>query len=441
MIQKMMASFFSILFFCSLVAGADSIRAGSSKMEITPSEPMDLYGYKARKESFTDILDRLYCRTVVFDDGTSQAAIVSYDLGTPPKGRWLENLHRRLETESGIDAVFLTATHSHAAPTMGKHDQPIPWNETVVEKTIKAVEQALENLQPVSFKSGVCEVDITYDRRKKNEDGSITMFWQNHDREFTHPVDQRVKILRIENDQHEPVATLVHFACHPVISSSRSLGVSGDVPGVVSRFVEKETGGECLFLQGACGEINPYLAGYLGDDVSRYPKLVEEGEKVGRAVVGAFDQCAPVEQEDWTIRWASPSVTFGLRHPIEDDRMDSMLRGFLSEEGYKSFLDSDRTFQAPLSVLMLGDKIAWCGFPGEFFDDFQVELDRRSPVEHTFFVGYCNGMYSYFPTIEAAAEGGYGASYGLIAEPGTGERMLDEVILELYRLTGKLSRP
>ena len=87
---------------------------------------------------------------------------------------------------------------------------------------------------------------------------------------------------------------------------------------------------------------------------------------------------------------------------------------------------------------MLGEEIAWAGFPGEFFDDFQVDLRRRSPVANTFFVGYCNGMYSYFPTIKAAAEGGYGASWGLLAEAGTGEQMVDKAVIGLYQLLGKI---
>ena len=74
----------------------------------------------------------------------------------------------------------------------------------------------------------------------------------------------------------------------------------------------------------------------------------------------------------------------------------------------------------------------------QFFDDFQIDLRRRSPVANTFFVGYCNGMYSYFPSIEAAAEGGYGASWGLLAEAGTGEQMVDKAIIGLYQLLGKL---
>jgi neutral ceramidase len=118
--------------------------------------------------------------------------------------------------------------------------------------------------------------------------------------------------------------------------------------------------------------------------------------------------------------------------------MKDLLQGFFSEDGLERFLNSDQILEADVSLLMLGKAIAWAGFPGEFFDDFQVDLRRRSPVANTFFVGYCNGMVSYFPTIAAAAEGGYGASWGLLAEAGTGERMVDKAVIGLYQMLGKL---
>ena len=63
---------------------------------------------------------------------------------------------------------------------------------------------------------------------------------------------------------------------------------------------------------------------------------------------------------------------------------------------------------------------------------------QRSPIPHTYFVGYCNGYNSYFPTIKAAAEGGYGADYGTLVEAGAGEHLVDRAIIALYQLDGKL---
>jgi len=427
-----------VLVFTLQVRAGSIIKVGVGKTEITPTEPMRLYGYASRTEPFIGIYDPLFCRSVVFDDGITQATIISLDSGTIPLGHWLQKIRTHLAEHYGIDHVFLAATHSHAAPRLGTHDKPIPWNEVIAGKIYKSVGQALTKMQTAHFSIGAGEIDITYDRRVVNDDGSVTMLWQNHERKPTKPVDQRINVLHIRNPDQEPIVTLVHYACHPVISGSKNKRVSAEIPGAICTYVNKAIEGECVFLQGACGEVNPYLAGYLQEDTSAYDAIFKEGEKVAREVVDIVHRATPVEQDDWTIHYQQKTVSFGLRHPVDDKRMKDLLHGFFSDEGLDSFLETDQRLQAEVSLLMLGKAIAWAGFPGEFFDDFQVDLRRRSPVANTFFVGYCNGMYSYFPTIEAAAEGGYGASYGLLAEAGTGEHMVDKAVIGLYQMLGKL---
>jgi neutral ceramidase len=437
--QQLRCSLFFVVLLSALQVRAEhTIKVGVGKTEITPTQPMRLYGYSSRTAPFIGIYDPLFCRSVVFDDDATQAVIVSLDSGTIPLGNWLQNIRVHLAEKYGIDHVFLTATHSHAAPHLGTHDKPIPWNKVIVEKIYRSVQLALTKMQAAQFKVGIGEIDITYDRRLVDEDGRVTMLWQNHERKPTKPVDQRIHVLHIQNKDQEPIATLVHYACHPVISGSKNNRVSAEIPGAICTYVNKVIGGECVFLQGACGDVNPYLAGFLQEDASACEAMLRESEKVAREVVDIVHRADPVEQNDWTIHYQQKTVSFGPRHPVSDKRMKDLLQGFFSEEGLERFLETDQRLQADVSLLMLGERIAWAGFPGEFFDDFQVDLRRRSPVANTFFVGYCNGMYSYFPTIEAAAEGGYGASWGLLAEAGTGERMVDKAVIGLYQLLGKL---
>ena len=54
-------------------------------------------------------------------------------------------------------------------------------------------------------------------------------------------------------------------------------------------------------------------------------------------------------------------------------------------------------------------------------------------------LGYCNGYHQYVPTIEASAEGGYGADR-LVSpvEVGAGERMTDTELIWLYEMAGRL---
>jgi len=54
------------------------------------------------------------------------------------------------------------------------------------------------------------------------------------------------------------------------------------------------------------------------------------------------------------------------------------------------------------------DDNALVSVSGELFCNPALRLKERTRVKQLFFFGYCNGYHQYFPTIEAAAEGGYG---------------------------------
>lgn len=414
------------------------IQVGIDKTDITPKKAMPLWGYSSRTDPFSGVYDPLYCRTLVFDDGKTKAAIVSLDLGRTPPGHWVNTIRTHAKETYGIDSLLLCATHTHAAPNLGPDHAPHPWIKTVVDNIYLSIEKAQRHMQPAVFKTGQGSVDITYDRRVINEDGSVMMLWDNRERKFTHPVDQRIKVLQINNTQSQPIATLVHYACHPVISGNKNMRVSAEIPGVICAYVREQVGGECLFLQGACGEINPYLAALLQQDANAYAQLVEEAQKAAKEVVRIVQQAEPADAKEYAIRYKDVPVSFGFRHAVTDERLTTMLRSYFSEAQWQGISQPGFRMKASVSLLMLGDTFAWAGFPGEFFDDFQAELADDSPVAHTFFVGYCNGYYAYFPTIQAAAQGGYGASWGLIAEAGAGERFVDKAIIGLYELLGKL---
>jgi hypothetical protein len=80
--------------------------------------------------------------------------------------------------------------------------------------------------------------------------------------------------------------------------------------------------------------------------------------------------------------------------------------------------------------------------PGEPFHHFQVDFRNRSNVEHSFLFGYCcNGPYDwprYLPDLLSAARGGYGASDTTVAEVGAGERLVNEGLIQLFTLQGRL---
>ena len=59
-------------------------------------------------------------------------------------------------------------------------------------------------------------------------------------------------------------------------------------------------------------------------------------------------------------------------------------------------------------------------------------------MNDTLFFGYCNGHHMYFPTIEAASEGGYGGDATVSpVQIGAGEQMMNQALINIYTMLGK----
>ncbi len=412
---------------------ASAIEVGVAKIDITPADPVKLWGYSSRQELSTGVLDPLFAKAIVFDDGRQQAVMVIMDAGRTFPEKNLTELKQKLQEKYGFSAVMIAATHTHAAPGYYPEHGNAMWKETTLAKIDDVVKKALSNKKPTVFKTATGLADLSYDRRVVNADGTVTMLWENFDRKFIREVDQKVRALFIEGADGNPIVTLVHYACHPVMTGSKNLKVSADFPAYMAEVVENEIGGMCMFVQGAPGNINPYLAAIVTrDTINGIQAMKEEGYSLGKCVVALHRQAKPLANDSLEIHYSTIRHECGPRYSLEDERIAGITRGL--------FLENTGTarFYPEISILTLGNEIAWVGFPGEFFDDFQVSLLERSPFEHTYFMGYCNGHYSYFPTIKAAAEGGYGAGYSTLTEAGTGEIMVDKAVVGLFELSGKL---
>lgn len=91
-----------------------------------------------------------------------------------------------------------------------------------------------------------------------------------------------------------------------------------------------------------------------------------------------------------------------------------------------------------LTVALVNCELGLVGASGEFFANHSVRLKERSRLPNTLFFGYCNDYQQYFPTIEGAAEGGYGADAAVAPAPiGAGEEMMNRALFHLYDMQGK----
>jgi hypothetical protein len=148
-----------------------------------------------------------------------------------------------------------------------------------------------------------------------------------------------------------------------------------------------------------------------------------QGEELGRDIADLFRAMGPYAvgkdgalEPEPSLTWRELRQTFGR---FEKPEQKQELR---------------------YGVLRVGRDLAFLALPGEPFVGLQLDLKARSPVAHTFMLGYTNGYAGYFPTRQANREGGYGASWGktMHIEPRAGEAMIDTALEALRTATACL---
>ncbi len=410
---------FSMIFLFLMQGGLTAgIEAGAAAVEITPPAGLKMAGYSARKELSKGVMDPLFVRSLVLRSGRRSIGFVVYDLINIFNRSINEELTAEIRATTGIDEVIFIAIHTHAGPVLKnaeKIDSLPEYAREICDRTVLAMNEAWESLEPVRLGVGYGTVDLNYNRIKELPDGRVKMIWENPDKEPLGPVEQTVCVVKMDNLKGQTRVLLVNYACHPVILGSDNLLYSPDYPGAMRREVQDSHPDKplCIFINGACGDLNPYFA----DENDRPAERVREvGRELAREVIEVAGSI--VTEQDTSainISWKKDYIPARVRWDLE------------------------QSLDVPLSLVLITPEIGFVGLPGEFFSSFQGMLREKSPLKHLIVAGYTNGNFKYFPTIQAAVLGGYGANdRATLVRPGTGEHMVIEALVGLNELLGRL---
>ncbi|MBI3851737.1 MAG: neutral/alkaline non-lysosomal ceramidase N-terminal domain-containing protein [Verrucomicrobia bacterium] len=432
-----------VIIMTAEISNAAEFKAAAARTDITPPLEYKLWGYSDRKSGATAVLDPLFARVLVLDDGSNRLALITLDLGRPFGPPFRETLLARVKRSAGVHQVFLMASHTHSGPVIDDsypEGKIPPWETEANDKIARAIEEASGRLVAARIGTGYGQTSIGHNRRYVQADGSVKMLWRNATKIPTSPVDPSVGIIRVDDASGKPLAILVNYSCHPVVFGPDNLRYSADYPGAMAKFVEEsfDKSPICFFLQAAPGDINPYFDKTpLNEDADRLMK--ETGEQVGKEAVRVAHSITTKAPDKPSLKYSLDTMKFDLRWDAEkvmalvEKRVDATTAGY-----YRRSLVSP--IPCPVMTVLINDEIALMGMPGEPFVEFAMDFRARSPVPAAFFVGYANGYYAYFPTIKAAVEGGYGAnSLTTRTEVGAGEAMVDHAIVKLYQMLGKLT--
>lgn len=397
----------------------DRLLVGVGSVEMDIPIGLDMWGYLPTRPA-TGTLDPLTARIFVFKGDGISAALVTLDLGRTFGAPQMEYIRKDVSEKAGVQTVIFTASHTHSGPYLldAYPDGKTPdWQVKVLDAIAAEIVRAANSAFPAKLSVAHGRAEIGHNRRFPQADGRVKMLWANPTRFPTSPVDPEITLLRIDDEGGKTRGILVGCACHPVVFGPDNQLYSADFPGAMSRFVRETLPDHPVvaYVQGAAGNINPFMdKRRLEEDAVRLKD--EAGQELGRAVLDALPSAQPIALGSPVLQWKIESVK------LRDRRK------------------GDQTYDAPVSVLLLGHEVCFVGLPGEPFLEFQTDLKRRaSGLKASYFMGYTNGYLRYFPTIRAAAEGGYGANDAVaMTEVGAGERMMYRAYDNLYRMLGRL---
>lgn len=393
-------------------------RAGAATCDITPPTGFAMWGYGARKDAASvGVRDRLHARALVLEGDGKRIALVGLDLGRAPTRDSMARIEAGVKAAK-IDAVFLVGSHTHHGPVLELDDWPTkekPYTRELETKLVQVIADAAKELRPARWAVGSARVPLNRNRHSKLAEK---------------PVDDELQVLRVETPEGKVLAHAVHFAAHATILPAKLLQFSADYPGALCKAVEKETGAPCLFLQGCAGDLSPAQR-KSGDPDDFGGLLATEALKVSAGI--KFTARKP------SLGLAREDFKFKARVDISNP----FVMGAYSAAFYPALVAAyEREYREGVrprvTVALLDGTFGLVGMSGEPFCGHGLSLKRRARLERVFVLGYCNDYQQYFPTIEGAAEGGYGADFTVaMAEVGAGERMTDAALLHLYRLRGK----
>ena len=394
-----------------------------SRVDITPPVGIKMRGFAAREPSI-GIHDQLKATSLVLSDGTVRAALVSCDLCSVDAGL-VETIREETRMRTGIpeSQIVIACTHNHYGPGVSERESAadlMAYRRILKFHLAGAIQQAQANMEKAAMGTGWGESHIGINRREKLPDGSIVL-GQNPERE----IDRQVGIVRFEDSKGSATACTVNFACHAVCQGPKMRLMSSDFPGKMRQVVENLTGTTCIFLQGACGNINPILMEHSYEPARRLgaqlacevAKVWEEIETDPVKSLAVASKTIQVPRYDYGSEDKAEARATALAQQQEELRAEGATEGLIkwaeirnrrATEALASWKTGKPMPKILAEIQVWGiDDLGIVFLSAEVFNEIGVYIKKHSPFSNTFFVGYANGQIGYVPIREAYDEGGY----------------------------------
>ena len=425
----------ALLFGC--LASAESPapwKAGVATVSITPSEPVWMGGFSARKKPSEGIRQPLHAKALALQDATGKTAVLVTadiaDFTREVSGQIFEHCRSRFGLTR--DRLALNDSHTHSGPVIALSEMPL-WYEFdeaqaevvrrytrgLVEKVVDVVGLAIKDLRPAAleFEQGLAGVAVN--RRRVRQ------------RSLPGPVDHDVPVLTVRSPAGELRAIVFGYACHATALDDYQ--ISGDWPGHAQAEIEKvQPGAVALFVQGCGADLNP-LPRRTPEQAQRH------GQSIAEAVFQVVSKKMRPVGGPLKTEYELVSIPF---HPVptreELEKHTASTSSMERKAGQRllRILDRDGRLPAsypyPIQVWQFGSGLKFIALGGEVVVDYSLRLKAQYGWDNTWVAGYSNDVFAYIPSLRVLKEGGYEGGDANIGDghPGPFGGATEEIIVE-----------
>lgn len=420
----------------SRCAAADGkvFRAGAAAVDVSPTKFPVIVNGGFLEATANSLVDPLFIRGLVLDDGTTRLAIAVIDSCMLPReliDRGKELAHQ--QTGIPVDRMLISATHTHSAPSAcGALGTRADANYVAFlpPKLAEVIVRAAENLAPAQIGWGVVDdFEHTHCRRwiRRPDKVIVDPFGEPTARANMHPgyqnpdaigpsgpVDPGLSVLSIRSADGKPLALLANYSMHYFGIGPVSSDYYGRFATQISRLIGAEGGSPAfvaMMSQGTSGDQHWMDYSKPQDPI----KIDAYAESVARK---AFEAYRAIEHHAW-VPLAMAEKRLTLRRRVPDERRLAWARGVVESMGDRPpktlpevyareaiYLHDEPERELKLQAIRIGD-LGIAAIPNEVFALTGLKIKAQSPFAATFTIELANGGDGYIPPPEQHALGGY----------------------------------
>ena len=400
----------------------NNFKVGMAKADVTPELGCLLYGY-AEERHAQRVMDRLEVGVVAIEQNGETVLLVSAEICAINREKCLE-MRQVIAEAVGVkwENILYSAIHTHSGPvtrtSVGWGIADMDYLDNVlVTATIKAAKEALEGMKPAMMGIGTTESLVGINRREFNSAGEVVL-GQNPEG----PYNPTMTVIHFKAVTGENIGSIVHFAAHPT-AADRNLSITRDWPGLMIDKLSEITGGPCMYINGAEGDVGPRLSN--GKTTGGESYVNETGLIAAADVERAFNNIDTYEVPELKVTYGDVIIPYIAPPTLDEVERRIVAMGdpakLAGPEGtditkyaqllkVKAVYESGEKFPAelviPQTVVALGE-LAMVPVCFEAFCNIALAISEGSPYRNTLLLGLTGGSYGYLPTEDQLAVGGY----------------------------------